>query len=233
MRFTLPITVVLEFATPRVFLRTLALLVLIVMGVTQLCEAASTGLNDDDMAGLQRGEILLQIIHTEKSGGAARVTALFHTSAEAVWDIIGYCKYQFIYMQGLELCEMLAGDQFHMTMHHRVRNSWYTPTLDFTFEAHRAPGGNGQARLIEGDLKVLEGQWKLFTLTDDNSVIVVHEIRIQPKIPAPKWLLRRSLRRDLPDMLACIRGLARASGDNGHIESDLERCPGEIPTRFK
>jgi hypothetical protein len=227
------IAAVLEFATPAEFLRALTLLAIIVISATQLCEAASTDMNDDAMAALQRGEILLQIIHTEKSGGAARVTALFHSSAEAVWDIIGYCRYKFIYMRGLELCEMLGGDQFQMTMHHRLRNSWYTPTLDYTFEAHREPGGNGQARLIEGDLKVLEGQWRLFPLTDDNSVIVVHEIRIQPKIPAPKWLVRRSLRNDLPDMLACIRGLARASGDNGHIESDLERCPGEVPAGFK
>jgi hypothetical protein len=111
---------------------------------------------------------------------------------------------------------------------HRIRNSWYTPTLDFTFEANREPGGNGQARLIDGNLRVLEGEWKLFPLTDDNSIIVVHEIRIQTRIPVPKWLVRRTLKKDLPAMLACIRGLARASGGKIHIENDLKQCPGDI-----
>jgi len=41
--------------------------------------------------------------------------------------------------------------------------------------------------------------------------------------------VRRSLRRDLPEMLACIRGLAKASGDNRRIALDLKRCPGDIP----
>jgi len=233
MQVKTTIEIVLDTARLRLFSRTLTLVVLTLIASTRFSAAASSGLGDDDMARLRRGEILLQTIHAEKPGGAARVIALFHTHARAVWDIIGYCSYEFIYIRGLESCEMLEGDQYHMTMHHRLRNSWYTPTLDFTFEAKREPGGNGQAHLIGGNLKVLESQWMLFPLAEDKHVIVVHEIRIQAKIPAPKWLIRRSLRNDLPAMLACIRGLAKASGDNSHIESDLKRCPGEIPAASK
>ncbi len=210
------------------FLQALAILVLMTLVSTRFSEAASINLSDDELARLTRGEILLQIVQDEKPGSAARVTALFHTNAQAIWDIIGYCKYEFIYMRGLKLCEMLEGDQFHMTMRHRVRNSWYTPTLDFTFEANREPGGDGEAHLIDGNLKILEGRWKLSPLADNNSVIVVHEIRIQPKLPAPEWLVSHNLKRDLPAMMACIRGLARASGDDDHIEGDLKQCPGEI-----
>ena len=210
------------------FLQALAILLLMTVVSTRISQAASINLGDDELARLTRGEILLQVVRDDKPGAAARVTALFHTNSQAIWDIIGYCKYEFIYMRGLKFCEMLDGDQFHMTMHHRIRNSWYTPTLDFTFEANREPGGDGQAHLIDGDLKVLEGSWKLSPVANENSVIVVHEIRIQPKLPAPEWLVRRNLLRDLPDMMACIRGLAMASGDNDHIEGDLNRCPGEI-----
>lgn len=215
--------------SPKLILRVLSLLVLIAFAGTRFAEAASTDLSDDELARLTRGEILLQIVQDKKPGAAARVTALFHSDAQAVWDIIGYCKYQLIYMRGLKYCEMLDGDQFQMTMRHRLRNSWYSPTLDFTFEAKREPGGDGEAHLLTGDLKILEGRWKFSPLADDNQVIVVHEVRIRPKLPAPEWLVRRNLQRDLPAMLACIRGLARASGDDDHIESDLEQCPGKIP----
>lgn len=210
------------------FLQALAILVLMTLVSTRYSQAVSINLSDDELAHLTRGEILLQAVQDEEPGAAARVTALFHTNSQAIWDIIGYCKYEFIYMRGLKLCEMLDGDQFHMTMRHRIRNSWYTPTLDFTFEANREPGGDGQAHLIDGDLKILEGRWKLSPIANENSVIVVHEIRIQPKLPAPEWLVRHNLQRNLPAMMACIRGLARASGDNGQIEGDLKRCPGEI-----
>lgn len=210
------------------FLQALAILVLMTLVSTRYSQAVSINLSDDELAHLTRGEILLQAVQDEEPGAAARVTALFHTNSQAIWDIIGYCKYEFIYMRGLKLCEMLDGDQFHMTMRHRIRNSWYTPTLDFTFEANREPGGDGQAHLIDGDLKILEGRWKLSPIANENSVMVVHEIRIQPKLPAPEWLVRHNLQRNLPAMMACIRGLARASGDNGQIEGDLKRCPGEI-----
>lgn len=210
------------------FLQALAILVLMTLVSTRYSQAASINLGDEELARLTRGEILLQIVKDDKPGAAARVTALFHTNSQAVWDIIGYCKYEFIYMRGLKACEMLDGDQFHMTMRHRIRNSWYTPTLDFTFEANREPGGDGEAHLIDGDLKILKGRWMLSPVANENSVIVVHEIRIQPKLPAPEWLVRRNLQRDLPDMMACIRGLAMASEDIGHIDGDLNRCPGEI-----
>ena len=183
---------------------------------------------DYDLARLRSGEILLQTMDSDKPGGAARVTALFHTTADAVWEVIGNCKNELIYIRGLKLCEVLEAGTTRMLMHHRLRNSWYTPTLDFTFEASRKSGNFGEAHLVGGNLKVLHGQWWLVPLAEGNDVIVVHEIRIQPKIPAPRWLVRRSLRKDLPDMLACIRGLANASGDKRRNAVDLKRCPGDI-----
>jgi hypothetical protein len=217
----------------KAFNRSLILLVLIVITSITLLEADSSGLTDDEIVRLKRGDILLNTIHSDKSGGAVRVTALFFSSAQAVWDVIGYCRNEFIYLRGLKFCEMLKGDQFQMTKHHRLRSNWYTPTLDFTFDANRDSGGYGEAHLVGGDLDVLEGQWKLVPFEGENSIVVTHEIRIQPKIPVPKWVIRRSLKNDLPGMLACIRGLAGASGSNGHIEGDLKRCPGEIPEASK
>lgn len=66
----------------------------------------------------------------------------------------------------------------------------------------------------------------------DNS-IVIHEVRIQPGFLAPRWLIRRSLRKDLPNMLACIRGLAKASADQQSVLADLKQCPGDITAILK
>jgi len=208
-------------------------LAVVITGLGFITGAGAAEPAEYDLAGLQNGEIMLQTIHGDKPGGGARVTALFHGTADEVWNVIGDCKYEFIYVRGLKICEVLEPGQTHMLIRHRVRNSWYTPTLDFTFEAIRKPGNFGEAHLVEGDLHVLEGLWRLVTLGDDKGVIVIHEIRIQPRIPAPRWLVRRSLRKDLPGMLACIRGLAKASGDNRRIAADLNRCPGDISGVFK
>ena len=186
-----------------------------------------------DLARLKSGEVLLQNIHTDKPGGAARVTALFHGTAEAVWRVIGKCENEYIYLRGLILCEILKPGTNHMLVHHRLRNSWYSPKLDYTFEVEKKPGHLGEAHLVNGDLKVLEGRWRMVPLEDQSYVIVIHEIRIQPQLPAPRWMVRHSLRKDLPDMLACIRALAVASGDRGRILSDLGRCPEEVPDQVR
>ena len=188
--------------------------------------AASPTLSADDVVRLHRGEVLLQTTDREKPGGAARVTALFHTDPGTVWDIIGYCKYEYIYVRGLKLCEVLKPGLFSTRIHHRLRNSWYMPTLDFSFDASRTPSDRGEVHLVEGNLKVLEGWWMFESLSGTSGILVIHEIRVQPKIPAPRWLVRRTLRKDLPDMLACVRGLAGASKDKLRNTRDLNRCPG-------
>ena len=207
-------------------LRILAWLILTLLGGAQAALAASPEL-DTDMARLQRGEILTQTIHSEKSGGAARVTAMFHGEVDDVWNVIGYCENEFIYVRGLELCELVKPGLEVMHKHHRVNNNWYTPTIDFTFEASRTSPTHGEFRLLGGNLKVLEGQWNFQPLADTGKIIVIHEIRIRSRFPAPRWLVRSVLKNDLPDMVACVRGLAQASGDDDRVASDLERCPGD------
>ena len=82
--------------------------------------------------------------------------------------------------------------------------------------------------LVEGNLKVMEGQWNFQKLDDGDAMLVSHEIRVRSRFPAPRWLVRRVLKKDLPDMLACVRGLAEASGDQNLLANDLKRCPGDI-----
>ncbi len=204
------------------------LLALTLLARPGLSDAVSATLSTEDRVRLDRGEVLLQTVARGEPGGAARVTALFHTDPDAVWDIIGYCKHEYIYVRGLKQCEVLEPGLFYTRKHYRLRNSWFTPTLDFSFEASRTSTGHGEVHLIDGDLKVLEGRWTFESLSGTGDILVTHEIRIQSRFPAPRWLVRRTLRKDLPDMLACIRGLARASGDELDIARDLKRCPGDI-----
>lgn len=195
----------------------------LVVAATQ-CPAAEIG---SEMQRLQAGEILAQTIHEEKSGGAARVTALFHADADAIWNVIGYCENEFIYVRGLEVCEVLVPGLQYIKKHHRVNTNWYTPTLDFVFEARRTSPTHGDFNLVEGDLKVLEGQWDFQPSAAGEGLVVTHDIRIQSRLPAPRWLVRRVLKNDLPDMLACVRGMAGASGNADLRAMDLERCPGD------
>ena len=208
------------------------LLLLLVIQV-HTSRADSTEIVDDDFARMKKGEVLLQTIHSEKSGGAARVAALFYGEPEEIWKIIGSCEYGFYYVHGLKLCEVLESAEFYSKVRQRVRSSWYMPTLDFTFEVNTTSPKHREFRLAGGDMKVMEGQWNLVPAPDRDGIVVVHEIRVRSWIPAPRWLVRRVLKGDLPDMLACMRGLAKASGDDDRVRADLARCPGDSPESIK
>src|SRR5210317_1214467 len=148
------------------------LCILLTLAATQ-SSAQDAGM---DMQRLQAGEILVQTIHQDKSGGAARVTGLFHAGAEDIWNVIGYCKNEFIYVRGLEVCEVLVPGLQYIKKHHRVKNNWFTPTLDFVFEARRTSKTHGDFNLVEGDLKVMEGQWDFQPAADGSGLVVSHDI---------------------------------------------------------
>ena len=209
-------------------MRTGIILLLAYMAGMQVSIAEMAEPTETDLQRMLRGEVLVQTVHEEKSGGAARVTAVFHANIERVWAVIESCKHQFTYVRGLEYCEVLDSGKSFMKKRHRVNNNWYTPTIDFTFYASTSSDTLGEFHLLEGNLKVMEGRWEFQRLADRDALLVTHEIRIRSRFPAPRWLVRRVLKKDLPDMLGCMRGLAAASGNPIRLADDLTRCPGEL-----
>jgi hypothetical protein len=80
--------------------------------------------------------------------------------------------------------------------------------------------------LVEGNLKAMEGSWDFIVMPQ--GVVVSHEIRVQPAVPAPRFVVRRLMRKGMPEMLACIRGLAGGSVSAGQKAVDLDLCAGEL-----
>jgi hypothetical protein len=88
----------------------------------------------------------------------------------------------------------------------------------------REPYTRVDFRLLEGNLKAIQGEWRFTELEEGAGLLVTHAIQVQPSFPVPRWMIRRNMRRDLPDMLACLRGLTGGSGDLPQ-DADLARCP--------
>lgn len=181
---------------------------------------------------LQRGEVLVYNARTDESGGSVRAQVLMHTDARTVWDYIADCERVFLYVDGLRDCEVLAIEREGenglgadvTTLRQAVDKSWAVPRMDYVLSVRREPWDRVDFSLVEGDLRVLEGGWRFLELAEGKGLVVTHEIRVRPKYAVPRWLLRRSMRRDVPDMLACLRGLTGGSGDALEQE-DLARCP--------
>lgn len=183
---------------------------------------AQDSLSQAEELRLERGEVIIHTPRLDDNGGTVRVWALVHAPAKAVWDVIVDCDQNRYFVVGLEHCEVLVDEPERALTHHVVDAGFFTPELDFRFEARRQPFSRMDFRLTEGNLRRMEGYWR-FTPRGE-AVLIEHELSLQPAVPAPRWLVRRKLASDLPAMLACIRWLAGGSEDPKMQASDRDAC---------
>lgn len=187
--------------------------------------AAAQPVADAEWARLRAGEVVLLEARDTGSGGAAHARALVRAEAAAVWRVITSCEQAFTYVDGLELCEILedAGDR--VVVRQVIDKSWLLPRQDFVFESLREPYREIRVHLLEGNLDVLEGHWTFRPV--EEGTLVDYTVRIEPSFPAPDFLVRRNLDRDMPGLLACVRALAGGSGSPDQAARDKARCPGD------
>jgi ribosome-associated toxin RatA of RatAB toxin-antitoxin module len=200
---------------------------LLLGGCIASSEAAPSTANAEDSAILARlaaGEVVARETNGDPQGGSARMQMLVHAPAQAVWAVIVSCELAFRFVEGLQRCEVLEDSGERALVHQVLDRGWLTPRLDFVFESLRRPWEQIDVRLVEGNLKVLEGSWRFEETA--GGTLVDHEIRLRPQAPVPAFMVRRDIGRTMPDLLACVRGLAGGSGGVERRQQDLGRCAG-------
>jgi len=176
------------------------------------------------MERLRSGEILLLEADAQKAGGSARVQALIGAPVEQVWDVIVSCDRSFVFVDGLRTCEVIEESGDLVLIHQVVKKGWLYPTQDFLFESRREPHRRIRFELVEGNLKALEGSWEFFETPD--GLLVDYRISVRPRLPMPGFIVSHVMRKGMPDMIACIRGMAGGSGSAKKERADLGRCRG-------
>ena len=206
-------------------MKTMLVIALLFLSSSPLTALSQT--DGDAMARLRAGEILLLDARSESDGGSVHLQFLSHSPAQAILDVLLSCEKAFIFVDGLRICDEReeAGDR--LRIHQVVKRSWLIPTQDFVVEFRRNPHRELRFNLVEGNLRELEGSWQ-FSETPDG-LLVEHRIRIAPAVPAPHFLVRWAVSRDMPDLAACVRGLAGGSGSEEQSTADLARCAGKAP----
>jgi len=193
-------------------------------------QVAATGAAEQAVpdARLLAGDIIAREAAGDTAGALVRMQMWVHAPARAVWDVIVSCELAFAFVDGLRDCAVLDDTGERALVRQVVDQGWLTPTYDFVFESLRTPYLRIDVHLVEGNLRELDGRW---TFNEGPAgTLVDYQLRIQPSVPAPRFLVRRNLNRGTPDMLACIRGLAGGSGSPERERQDLERCPGPLPS---
>lgn len=181
--------------------------------------------DDATLARLQRGEWVLESDFYDEHGAAASILIFVRAPVERIWTTIISCRYVAAFVAGLKYCEVLEEQGDYAVTRQVVDKGWTMPRMDFTFETRREPYHHMQFNLLEGNLKTMRGSWDFATLPD--GVLVRHMLVLRPLAPAPRWLVRRNMKKDLPNMMQCIRGLSAGGGSAQDTAADLEKCPGK------
>ena len=194
--------------------------------------AGQTSLNTEPewLPRLQAGEVIVRSVRETESGGAARVVALMHAPARQVWDTLLTCEQAMVYVHGIRYCEVLEWVGNRSRTRQVIKRPWPFGELDIVFESHYTPHREVESRMVEGKLKLFETHWTFEPV--DDYLLVEYSAHLQPAVPAPKLLVRHYLRKKLPDLMACLRGLADASGTPELASEDLARCPTEPPEKL-
>lgn len=205
----------------------LTLLAMLIMSAAPAAAPSMEAPSDEMMARLEKGEVVVEDRSTDQPGEAARASILVRAPAKLMWEVISSCELAFVYIEGLKTCEVLEDSGGYAVIHQEVKMFWLLPRQEITFEAQRVPYRLIQFGLLEGSLRVMEGSWEF--LPTDLGTVVVHEVRVQPSLPLPAFIIRRALRTNMPDSVACMRALAGGSGSDELRAIDLRRCKGPRP----
>jgi len=180
----------------------------------------------DGMARLRAGEWILNKDVEDANGATASILLFFRAPAERIWGIIISCDYAMSWVDGLEYCEVLEDRGDYALTRQIVDKGWASPRIDYTFEIFRTPFQSMQLKLKSGNLKTFQGSWEFNSLPD--GVLLRHTLTLQPEFPVPRWLVRRTLTHDMPDMMLCLRGLAEGSGSALASAAERRKCPGVV-----
>jgi hypothetical protein len=199
------------------------LFVLVSFGVTADTQTSDILLH---LPQLRSGAILHEHTRRDEPGGAIRAEIFMHANAKDIWDLLIGCGKAFVFVDGLEQCEILELTKNHVLVHQVTDPGILAPVQDYTYKSKFQAFSRMDFDLVEGTMKTIDGSWQFVAV--EEGVVVIYNMHVQPNWPVPRFLVRYSIRKSIPHMLACIRALVKGSGSPEKLQQDLDRCPGEM-----
>lgn len=159
-------------------------------------------------AALKRGEAYAEV-SPDPDGVAGRVRAVIDIDApvQQVWRVMTDCAAAKAMISTLTSCRIVEGEQSRGwdVREHITRRNLIFPGMRIVFRSDYEPFSRIRFRLVEGDLKVEQGEWRLQALDGGQRTRVFYDNRLAVDWPVPKALMREALRKDTPKVLMNLR----------------------------
>ncbi len=184
----------------------LYLIIGVVLMITPNAARSAAGISDLQFEKLAQGEILVDLRQTgDPPRGMVEATILIEASAENIWQIMTDCLEIPKFVPGLKACRVLDSGRNWEIIQHEVKWIWFLPSFIYVFRADYEPNRKIDFVRVGGDLREMKGSWRLTPLNRNRQTVVRYSVYLDPGFFVPQWLVRQSLKADLPAVLLSLR----------------------------
>ncbi len=167
---------------------------------------ATFNLSASQLQQLMDGEVLVAVSNADgPSKGMVEATILIDAPVKNIWQIMTDCDEIPTFVPGVKSCQVLSAGKNWEIIRHEVKWIWLLPKLSYVFRASYQENQQIDFVRIEGDLREMRGTWRLSPLNTGNQTIVQYRVYLDPGFFVPQWIVRRSLKGDLPAVLIALR----------------------------
>jgi hypothetical protein len=194
-------------APRRAFARCLRLAAAALCTLAARAAIAEPNLDWLDRAALAAGEVQVELLRGERPlTTEIRLAVEIEASPESIWAVLAACEVAPEYVPNVQACrrlEALDGGRAELFVQ-TIKPIFFMPSFEHVFRLDYTPFTHIGVRRVSGPIELLEGSWWLLP-QDGDRTLLVYELAIDPGMPVPRFMVRATLKRDLPQVLAAVR----------------------------
>jgi hypothetical protein len=175
--------------------------------------AAQPNLGWLDGDALAAGEVQVEVLRSERPLTAEiRLAVEIDAPPEPIWAVLKACEVAPEYVPNVQSCrrlEALDGGRAELFVQ-AIKPVFFMPSFEHVFRLDYTPFTHIGVHRVSGPIELLEGSWWLVP-RESGRTLLVYELAIDPGMPIPRFVVRATLKRDLPQVLDAVRQRAEAA----------------------
>ena len=140
-----------------------------------------------------------------------RLATFVEAAPEMIWKVLRACELAPEYVPNVTACRSLemVDDGNAELFVQTVKPAFFLPSFEHVFRLDYDPYRRIDVHKVSGPIEHMEGTWWLLP-QDDGKILLVYDLALDPGMPLPRFLVRATLKRDLPRLVAAVRDLAQS-----------------------
>jgi ribosome-associated toxin RatA of RatAB toxin-antitoxin module len=175
--------------------------------------AAQPNLDWLDRDALAAGEVQVEAERSERPlTVSVKLAAEVDAPPPAIWDVLRACEISPEYVPNVVSCTKLeeVDDGRAELFVQTVKPVFFMPTFEHVFRLDYTPYSRIDVSRVSGPIEHMQGSWWLLP-QDNGRILLVYELALDPGMPIPRFMVRATLKRDLPKVVAAVRDRAEAA----------------------